>query len=155
MMAALAVGGSLIQGVAAIQQGQAQASYAKAQGQVQADEMKRDAEMTKIAAQQSQASRLEELQRTTGTIRASLSSRSVSLSSPSAMALENAADTYTQRDVQRIGFNAGQQIGADELGARTAQSVARFKGNVARQAGYMSAIGSFFKAGSKINSRYG
>jgi hypothetical protein len=151
---ALAVGANAIQGVAAIQQGQAQASLAKAQGQAQADADARDAQMTKIAAEQSQASRLEDLQRTVGTIRAGISSRGLDPSSPSAMALEGAADKYAKRNIAREAFNASQQIANDNLDARTAQTVAGFKASAARQAGYMSAASSLFKAGSLSNSYF-
>lgn len=153
--APLAIAGSLIQGVAAIQKGNAEAAGYKAEAQSRADELKRDSEYTKIAAQQSQASALDDLQRTVGTIRATLSSRNLDLSSPSAGALEGAADTYAKRDITRRNFNAQQQIGANDLASRTAVSMARFKGQVAKQAGYMSAASSFFKAASTANSAYG
>lgn len=151
----LAIGGGLIQGVSAIQQGNAQAAYARAQGQTQADELARDAQMTKIAADQSNASRLDELRRTVGNINATVAGRGLSASSPSAMALVSGADTYAMRDVARAAFNSQQQIGADQLGAKTAQSVASFKAKVAQQAGYMSAASSLFKAASTANSLYG
>jgi len=151
---ALAAGGSILQGVSAIQQGNAQAAGYRAEAQARSDELKRDSELTKIAAQQSQASALDDLARTTGTIRATLASRSLDLSSPSAIALEEAAGRYTQRDIDRSNFNARQQIGANDLTSRTGQMMASFKGKMARNAGYMSAAGSLFKAASTTASYF-
>lgn len=152
---AMAAGGSLIQGVAAIQQGEAQAKGAKVEAQTRADELKRDAQMTQIAAEQSQAARLEQLQRTQGAITATLSARGLNLSSPSAIALNEAATNYATRDMQRERFVAGQQIGADNQAARGAISMGDFKAKVARAAGYTSAIGSLFKAASFASSGFG
>lgn len=151
---ALLIGGSIIQGVSAIQAGNAQAAGYRIEAQARSDELKRDSEYTKIAAQQSQASALDELQRTVGTINATLSSRNLDLSSPSAGALVDAADTYAKRDIKRANFNAQQQIGANDLAGRTAISMARFKGQVAKQAGYTKAASSFFQAATDSRSLF-
>jgi hypothetical protein len=153
-MSMLAAAGSVVSGIAAIQGGNAAAAGYRAEANARAEELKRDSEMTKIAAQQSQAAALEDLQRTTGTIRATLASRSLDLSSPSAMALEGAASMYARRDIMRTNFNAGQQIGANNQAGRTAQAMASFKGKIARNAGYMAGASSFLKAAGEVSSSF-
>lgn len=153
--APLAIAGSLIQGVSAIQQGNAQAKAAAAQGQAKQQEDEIAAENTKITATQQQSARLDDLARTVGTIRATAASRNLDLSSPSAMALQGAADTYANRDVAQIGFNGMQTSANYKLAGNTAVATATATGNIAKAAGWTSAAGSFFKAATLANSAYG
>jgi hypothetical protein len=153
--APLAIGGALIQGVAAIQQGNAQARAYAAQGEAKKQEDEIAAQNTKITAEQQQSARLDDLTRTIGTIRATVASRSLDLNSPSALALQGAATGYAQRDTSRIGFQ-GQQTAANyRLAGATAMATAQASGSLAKAAGWNSAIGSFFKAGTTAISAYG
>jgi hypothetical protein len=154
------IGGSLIQGVSAIQQGNTQAAIAKAQGQqgvyaAQAQQRQDEiqAQDTMIAAHQQEASRYEDLARTLGVIQATIGSRGLDPNSPSAMALEDAADTYAQRDIRRMSFNAMQDASNYRLhGATVMQqgnfqnTIMRAKASAARAAGYTSATSSLLKA---------
>jgi hypothetical protein len=169
MAAALLAGGSLIQGVSAIQQGNTAAAVAKAQGQqemyaaqAQAREYDIDAENTQIVARQQEADRYEDLGRTLGAITATLSSRGLDLSSPSAGALLDAADTYAQRDVKRIGYSALQTASNYSRASATAlqqgafqRTIMNAQASAARAAGYTSAASSLFKAASYADSLYG
>lgn len=155
LAAAAAVGGNLIQGVSAIQQGNAQAKAYRVQAEEKQQEDEIAAENTKIQAEQEQASRLEDLNRTVGTIRAVASSRSLDPNSPSGMALQGAAQTYAGRDISRIGFNSLQTQGNYRLAGQTAVTSAAAAGSIAKAAGYTQAIGSFMKAASDANSAYG
>lgn len=183
--------GEVFQGVAAIQQGQAQKSaynqqadqavtQAKAQAQMtvdQAAEQKQQddiaAENTELAAKQDQANRLADLSRTVGTIRATVAGRSLSLASPSAGALVDAATGYTQRDIAIANFNSRQDAANYRLAGTTtvrqgnraalygltagSQQAAnlRTSGSMAAAAGYVSGASSFLKAASDANSLYG
>ena len=141
---ALAFGGSVLQGVAAIQGGNA----AAAEGKARQNEMNARAETIKIEADQQHASMLEDLQRTTGTINAIIASRGLDLNSPSSLAMTEGAQAYSYRDINRARFNAQQ----NESATRLAGARARLSGKMAQQAGYVSAAGSFFKAGSEAYS---
>jgi hypothetical protein len=153
--APLAIGGALIQGVSAIQQGNAQAKTAMVQGQEKQQEDEIAAENTKITAEQQQSARLDDLARAVGTIRATAASRNLDLNSPSALALEGAADTYAMRDVSQIGFNGMQTAANYKLAGNTAMATAQATSSVAKAAGWSSAAGSFFKAVSFADSKYG
>lgn len=153
--APLAIAGSLIQGVSAIQQGQAQAKASSVQAEEQQQEDEIAAQNTKIQAEQQQSSRLDDLSRTVGTIRATAASRSLDLNSPSAMALEGAADTYAQRDVSRLGFNSQQTAANYRLAGQASVANAAAYGSIAKAAGWSSGIGSFMKAATISNSAYG
>lgn len=157
---ALMVGGSLIQGVAAVQQGNTASAVAKAQGQqevyaAQAQQRQDEiqAQNTMIAARQQEAARYEGLAQTLGVIQATIGSRSLDPSSPSSMALMDAANTYAQRDVQRMSFNAMQDASNYRLAGATAvqqgnfqNTIMRAQASAARAAGYTTAVGSLFKA---------
>lgn len=138
---ALMFGGNVLQGVAAIQGGNA----AAAEGKARQNEMNARAETIKIEADQQHASMVEDLQRTTGTINALIASRGLDLSSPSALALTEGAQAYSYRDINRMRFNAVQ----NESGARVAGARARLSGRMAQQAGYVSAASSLFKGASE------
>lgn len=169
LAAPLLIAGTAIQGVAAIQQGNTANAVAKAQAQQgiyaadaqqQQDEIA--AENTEIQAKQDQSNRLADLARTVGTIRATLSSRNLDLSSPSAAALEDAANTYAQRDISNARFNAMQTASSYRTAGATAvqqagiqAQITRAQGAAAAMAGYTSAAGSLFKAASYANSYYG
>lgn len=160
MLPALMIGGSLIQGVAGYQQGQTSAAVAKAQGQqevyaAQAQQRQDEiqAQNTQIAAHQQEAARYEDLARTLGVINATISSRGLDLSSPSAGALLDAADTYAQRDVQRMSFNAMQDASNYRVAGATAvqqgnfqNTIYRAQASAAAAAGYGKAADSLFKA---------
>jgi hypothetical protein len=150
--AALAIGGSLIQGVSAIQQGNATAKAARVQAQEKQQEDEIAAQNTQITAEQQQAARMDDLSRTLGTIRAVAGSRNLDISSPSGMALEGAADTYAQRDVGRLGFNSQQTTANYRLAGQTAMATGAATGSLAQAAGYSSAFGSFIKAGTDARS---
>jgi hypothetical protein len=164
--APLMVGMSLLQGVSAIQQGQATAKAYKAQAtqaQYDAEAKKQDddiaAQNAGITAEQQQALRLQDLARTTGTIRASLASRNLDLSSPSAGAIQGAAEDYAGQDIGRLRFNAAQTADAYKRSgintvnsAATQAAVYRNRASAAMAAGYTSAAGSLLKAGTQANS---
>lgn len=153
--APLMIGAQAIQGVAAIQQGNAQAKAYRVQGEAKQREDEIAAQNTKITAEQQQSARLDDLSRTIGAMRATVASRNLDLNSPSAMALQGAADTYANRDVSRIGFQ-GQQTAANyRLAGKTAVATAGASASLAKAAGWNSAMGSFFKAASTANSAYG
>lgn len=153
--APLAIGASLFQGIASYQQGQSQAALATAEGQAKQQEMAQDIKLTQISAEQSQAQRLEQLQRTVGTINATVATRGLDPSSPSAMAMVGGANTYAQRNIMNARFNALMQESSDQMTGDTAGVVARAKASAYRAAGFTSALGDFFQAGTKANSAYG
>lgn len=153
--APLMIAGSLLQGVSAIQQGQATAKAAAVQAQEKQQEDQIAAEDTKIAAEQQQSARLDDLNRTIGTVRAVSASRSLDPTSPSGMALEGAAQTYAGRDVSRIGFNSLQTQSNYNLAGQAAVANARATGSIAKAAGWNQAMGSFVKAATAANSAYG
>ncbi len=166
MLPILAVGASLIQGVSAIQQGNAQRSQMNAQAtqagyDAQAKKQDDDiaAQNAGITAEQQQAFRLQDLARTTGTIRASLASRNLDLSSPSAGAIQGAAEDYAGQDIGRLRFNAQQTADAYKRGgintvnsANTQAAIYRARGAAASAAGYTSAMSGLLKAGTTANS---
>lgn len=155
-------GASVLQGVSAIQQGNTQRSAMNAQAtqagyDAQAKKQDDDiaAQNAGITAEQQQALRLQDLARTTGTIRASLAARTLDPSSPSAGALQGAAEDYAGQDISRLRFNAMQTADAYRRGgmntvnsAATQAAALRARGAAASTAGYMSAAGSFLKAAS-------
>jgi hypothetical protein len=145
---AMAVGAQALQGVSAIQQGNVRARQATIEGQARADELARQAQLSHISGEEQQASRMDDLSRTMGTIDATIGSRGLDLSSPSAFALRDAAQTYAQRDVSRIGFNSLQTGSNYEMAGRTAVQVAGARASMAKAAGYTEAVGSLFKAAS-------
>lgn len=154
MAQALMIGGSIIQGVSAIQQGQAQAKAARVQGEEQQQENEIAAQNTKITAQQQQAARLDDLSRTIGSMRATVASRNLDLNSPSAMALQGAADTYAQRDVSRLGFNSVQTQANYRLAGEAAVANAKAYGSIAKAAGWSKGISSFMQAASQAQSAF-
>lgn len=143
---ALAAASAGMQGISMIAQGNA----AAAEGQARQQELEREAKLQEIQAKEQQASRLDDLQKTVGSIRALSSQRGFDLSSPSSWALAAAAEKEAYRDTQRTGFNARQSAS----NYRLAGSAARMSGNAARTAAYLGAAGSFFKAGSYVNSAF-
>lgn len=147
LAAPLAIGGGILQGMASITQG----NMAAEAGKARENELKIDAQNTEIAAKQSQAARLDELTRTTGNINAIVASRGLDLNSPSALAMTEGARDYTYRDIGRERFNAMQTASNQ----RVAGAQARLSGKMAQRAGYLSAAGSFFKAGTTAASVYG
>lgn len=151
----LMAAGMAVQGVSAIQGGNAQAKAARVQGIEQQQEADIAAENTKITAQQQQSQRLDDLHRTLGTISATVASRNLDPSSPSGMALAGAADTYARRDVSRIGFNSMQTAANYRLGGQTAVANAAASGSIAKAAGYAAGFGSFLKAGSLAAGAFG
>lgn len=142
----MSVVGGILQGVAAIQQGNAAAEA----GQARQNELNIDAQNTQIAAKQAQSSRLDQLQKTVGTIRATVASRALDLNSPSAMALIDNANVTTQRDIARGRFNAWQ----NSSNAIMAGQQARISGDAARTAGYLSGAGQFLKAGAAAGATF-
>lgn len=153
--APLAIGGALIQGIAAVQQGDAQAKAYKVQAQEKQQEDDIAAQNTQITAEQQQGARMDQLNRTIGTIRATVASRNLDPSSPSGMALEGAANTYAQRDVSRLGFQGQQTAANQRLAGATAMATGAASASMATAAGYSSAFGDLLKAGSLANSAYG
>jgi hypothetical protein len=152
--AAMAIGGSIIQGVSAIQQGKAQAKSALANAQEKQQENEIAAQDTQISAEQQQADRLDHLRTQNGTIRALMGSRNLDANSPSAFALEGAAETYAYRDVARMGFNALQTSSNYRLAGQTAMATGQAKASMYRAAGFSSGMGSFFKAATFANSSF-
>jgi hypothetical protein len=198
----LAVGSALFSGVAAVEQGQAQkrayeqqAQQAQIEGQQQqqianataqqqvdqaAEQQAQDriaAQNATIQAKQDQAIRLQNLQRTIGVIDATVATRG--LTGPSAMALEGAAQGYTQRDIINARFNAFQNAANYGLAGRVAMSQGnaqasqtilegiyavrsgtasaanlRASGSAALASGYTSAMGSLFQAASTANTYF-
>lgn len=146
-MAFGAAGASILQGIAQIGIGRAE----RAQGQQREAELKRDAELAEIAGKESAASRLEELGRTFGTIRALMGARNINPDSPSAMALEETARRLSDRDRQREGFNVRQ--GASNL--RQAGKAAKQSGKSRATAYYLGAGSSFLKSGTEFKSAIG
>jgi hypothetical protein len=152
LAAPLAIGGALIQGLSSIAGGNAQAAGLKAQGQEQQQQDAIDAQDTKIGAEQAQSNRLVQLQKTIGSIRATVSGRGLDPNSPSGAALEDNADTTTQRAIGIDRFNAWQTASNYTLAGSTAVAQANLKASMARQAGYVTAASSLFKAATDANS---
>ena len=145
--AALALGGGILQGLASVQEGNA----AKAAADARRQELDREAQLQKIAATETQASILRELNINLGSVDALLGSRGLDLSSPSAVAISSSMERDARRDARRTAFNANQQ--ASNL--RLAGQAALNSGRAARTAGYLRAGGSLFKAATETNSLFG
>lgn len=139
--------GDTLQGVAAIGEGGA----ARAAAVARKDELGREAQLQTIAAQESQATMLQDLQRTTGGIAAIASARGLNPDSPSAMAIEGGAQRLYGQNIQRTAFNARQQASSLNLAGRAAAMA----GEAAATSGYLKGFGSFFKAASEASSAYG
>lgn len=142
---AVAAGG--LQVLGSIQEGNAR----KAEALAREAELKREAELGKIAADEQQASRLRELGQSIGTIRALTAQRGLAINSPSAQAIQLSVDKDARRDTQRIAFNAGQ----DASNRRMAAAAARQSGNAAQMAGYIKGATSLFKTVSTAKSAFG
>jgi hypothetical protein len=143
---ALLVGGGVLQTVGAIQEGNAKKSEALARQQ----ELNREAELSTIAGNEQQASRLRELNTNIGQIRALVGQRGLSIASPSSIAIQSSVDRQATRDTRNIAFNASQS--ASNL--RVAGLAARQSGNAAQMAGYIRGASSLFKAAADSRSLF-
>lgn len=131
--------------------GQVQAGNAKkAEALAREEELKREAQLGKIAGDEQQASRLRELRTTIGQVRALTSQRGLSLASPSAAAIQTSIENEGARDARRLSFNT-QQRGSN---LRLAGSAARASGNAAQMAGYIGGATSLFKTASTVRSAF-
>lgn len=146
LAAPLAIGGGIMQAVGSIQAGNAK----KAEALAREEELKREAELGKIAGDEQQASRLRELHGTLGAVRALTAQRGLSLASPSAAAIQQSIDKDATRDARRLSFNTQQQGSNLRLAGRAA----RASGNAAQTAGYVGAASSLFKAAADARSQY-
>ena len=142
---AVAAGG--LQALSSVQAGNAK----KAEALARESELKREAELGKIAGDEQQSSRLRELHTTIGQVRALTAQRGLALGSPSAAAIENSIENEGIRDARRLSFNT-QQSGSN---LRLAGSAARASGNAAQMAGYIGGATSLFKTASTAASAYG
>jgi hypothetical protein len=135
-MGGIVVGG--LQAMGSIVQG----NMAAAQGEERQMELKREAELSKIAAEQSQTSRLNDLKRTMGAISALTAQRNLDPGSPSAFAYAGGVQKEAQRSIQNEAFNSAQQIEA----MRLAGLAARQSGNAAQMSGYLTGAGQFIQS---------
>lgn len=139
-------GGGVLNAIGSIQEGNA----AKAAADQRRQELATAAQLQETAAAESSASRLMDLQRTVGNIRAITAARGLSPNSPSAMAITANAQRLTDQNVQREGFNARQQSESLRLAGRAAG----ISGNAAQTAGYLKGVGSFFKSAADAGSTF-
>lgn len=133
--APLAIGTGITQLASGIMAGRA----AKADGKARQEELEREAQLAETAAKESGASRLEELNRTVGAIRALTGARNINPDSPSAMALEDTARKFSDRDRQREGFNVRQSA-----------SNLRLTGAAAKKGGQQRATAYYLQGGSSF-----
>lgn len=147
MAAPLAIAGPLLQGFASIQEGNA----AKAQAEARKQELEREAQLQKIAATETQASRIRDLNLSLGNIGAAFGQRNLDPTSPSAIAIRDSVERDARRDTRRIAFNANQQGSQMRLAGQAALN----SGRAAQTAGLLKGFGSLFKAASTASSAYG
>lgn len=126
-----------LQAAGSILQGNAQAAAGKARQ----EELNREAQLTRTAADQSSASRLTELHKTMGAIAALTAGRNLDTDSPSGMAFTGGVEREAKRNIRIEAFNADQQAKAMKLAGR----VANMSGNAASISGYLTGTGQFIK----------
>lgn len=99
--------GSVVSGIGSILGGNAQNSA----DQERALELRQQAGLVKVQAQEQSASRLDQLNRTVGAITALTASRGTNVDSPSAQAVIGQRTKTALTDVQATGANATMQAG--------------------------------------------
>ena len=136
--------GTILETIGTIGEGQA----AKAEGEFLEQQHKRNAQLGKIKANQTEAFRRTELRETLGTIDAVRASRGVSATSPTGVAIRRGVTDAATTSLSSELLNIRQGIESSNLAARFAKS----RGNSALTASGIRAGASVFKAAERAAS---
>jgi hypothetical protein len=134
--------GAVVQGFGQVLGGNAQASA----DQERALELRQQAGLVKVQAQEQSATLLTKLQNTVGAISALTASRGGSIDSPSAQAIVGQRTKTALTDVQTTGANAAMQAG---MLSESAQA-AIMAGQNAQMNSWFQAIGTVDNAASRV-----